>query len=134
MERQIILIGADKKEIQKLRRLLEGQKFQVTAEKPDMNISHLSQRIQNSACRAFLIDLDSMPLEASFFRDIKRKNPSINIMGVSDRPFHPELEEAISSYMYACLKKPVDEDEFLYLIKSIYKNDALQKSVQTHEP
>lgn len=127
MERQIILIGADEKETQKLRRLLEGQKIQVTIEKSDMNLSHFSQRIQDSDCQALLIDLDTMPLETNFFRNLKRKNPSLNIMGVSDRPFHPELEEAISSYMFACLKKPVDEEEFLYLIKSIYKNDPVQE-------
>jgi len=127
MERQIILIGADEKETQKLRRLLERQRIQVTIEKSDMNLSHLSQQIQDSDCQALLIDLDTMPLETNFFRDLKRKSPFLNIMGVSDRPFHPELEEAIGSYMYACLKKPVDEDEFLYLIKSIYKNDPIQE-------
>ncbi len=127
MEMEIILIGTDEKETQNLRRLLERQKIQVTIEKNDMNLSHLSQRIQDSDCQAFLIDLDTMPHETNFFRDLKKKNPSLNIMGLSDRPFHPELEEAITSYMYACLKKPVDEDEFLYLIKSIYKNDPVQE-------
>ncbi len=106
MERKIILIGADKKEIQKLRRLLEGQKIQVTTEKSDMNLSHLSQRIQDSDCQAFLIDLDTMPLETNFFRNLKRKNPSLNIMGLSDRPFHPELEEAIGSYILNLLLNP----------------------------
>ena len=123
MDREIILVCADEKETQKLRRLLERQKFKVTIKKTDIDLSRLSQSIQDSACQAFLIDLDTVNLETNFFRDLKMKNPSLNIMGLPDLPFHPELEEAISSHMYACLKKPVDEDEFLYLLKSIYKND-----------
>ena len=81
-----------------------------------------------------MIDLDDLPVAKNFFRELKEIDPSLNIMGLSSRSFHPELEDAISKYIYACLRKPVDTDELLYLLKSIYKNDALQKSVQTHEP
>jgi len=41
-------------------------------------------------------------------------------MAVSGRPFHPELKEALATYICACLCKPVDLDEPIYLVKSIF--------------
>jgi len=36
------------------------------------------------------------------------------------RAFHPELEEAMSNYIFACLSKPADEDELVFWIKSLF--------------
>ena len=131
MEKSIGMVGADEKQSRELSTLLQKWQYHVVSIN---SLSDLKQYVQKSSFRAVMIDLDDLPVAKNYFRDLKEMDSSLNIMGLSSRSFHPELEEAISKYMYACLRQPVDTDELFYLLKSIYKNDALQKSVQTHEP
>jgi len=37
-----------------------------------------------------------------------------------------ELKEAISKHIFACLRKPVDSNELLYLLKTIFENGTKQ--------
>ena len=122
MKRLIILIGTESKDIQTLIRFLEEEKFRVAIEMPHQEISPLSRKIQEGGCRAVIIDLDGVSFKPYYFRDLKRRHPQLNVIGLSERSFHPELADAISSHMYACLKKPVDTDEISYLLKGIFNN------------
>ena len=122
MKRLIVLIGTEQRESQKLSRFFQAEKFRVTVEKSFKDPSLLSQRIQDSECRAVVIDLEGAHFQPHFFRDLKRLNPKLNIIGVSKKSFHPELEEAIGKHMYACLKKPIDTDEISYLLKGIFNS------------
>ena len=61
--------------------------------------------------------------------DIKKMDTSLQIIAISSKSFHPELEEAIRDYVYACLRQPVDPDELIYWIKSIQENDHSKKEV-----
>jgi DNA-binding NarL/FixJ family response regulator len=56
-------------------------------------------------------------------RDLRKQDRTVRIVGLSSRPFHPELEEALTSHIYACLSKPIDPDELFYVIRSVYEND-----------
>jgi len=130
MEKSIGVVGADEKQTRELSTLLRKWQYQVVSIN---SLSDLKQYVQKSFFQAVMIDLDGLPVAKNYFRDLKEMDSSLNIMGLSSRSFHPELEEAISKHMYACLRKPVDPDELFYLLKSIYQNDALQKNVQKHE-
>lgn len=44
---------------------------------------------------------------------------AVNI-GISSRAFHPELEEVVSNHIYECISKPIDEDELVFWIKSLF--------------
>jgi len=66
-----------------------------------------------------ILGLDDPRVNNRVLRDLKRKRPALHIIGISSRAFHPELKDAISNYIYACLRKPVDFDELIYLLKSI---------------
>ena len=124
MEKAIVVVGADNKQTRELLTQLQRWKYQTVAVH---SLADLTQYVQKSSCRAVIIDLDNLPVVENFFRDLKEMYPSLNIMGLSSRSFHPELEEAISNYIFACLRKPVDTDELSYLLKSIYENDPVQK-------
>ena len=39
--------------------------------------------------------------------------------------FHPELKDAICYHIYACLNKPVDPDEMVFWIKSIFDEENI---------
>jgi len=66
-----------------------------------------------------ILDLDTLPLDNRVFRDLKRKNPTLSIITLSTRSFHPELKEAMTDHICACLNKPVDPDELHYWAKAI---------------
>ena len=111
---EIAWIGGDKKERRLACERLEGLHYHVT--RMD-SLTELAPYLRKATGRTLIIDLDAMPIGKNFFRDLKRTNPDICILGLSSRPFHPELGEAFSQHLYACLKKPVDMDELLYLLK-----------------
>ena len=118
-EKEIIVVSTDQTQCQALTRLLEEQPYRVTSKN---SLSNLKEYIEASACRAMVIDLDNLQITGRFFKDLKKAHPFLCIMGLSDRAFHPELEEAIGTHIFACLKKPVDSDELFYLLKSAYEN------------
>ena len=71
-----------------------------------------------------VLNLDNIAVTNKTLRDLKRNNPAINIIAVSKRQFHPELEEALREYISVCLAEPVDTDELGYWLKSIFENNA----------
>ena len=36
-------------------------------------------------------------------------------MGLSEHPLHSELEEIMNSHIYACLSRPMDEEELAWM-------------------
>jgi len=69
-----------------------------------------------------VLDLDKVPVTNRALKELSAKCPSVPIIGVADRRFHPELKEAMRSYLYACMCKPVDVEELMYLVKSIFQD------------
>lgn len=116
-----MVVDADKEQRKELRAILEPEHYRITTLHSLLN---LEERILKGTCRAVILDLDTVPVSNRALRQLKRKNPDIFIICLSKRKFHPELEEAISRHIYACLGKPVDPDELVYLLRSIYGPDA----------
>ena len=48
----------------------------------------------------------------------------MNIIALSERQFHPELEEAIRDHISVCLATPVESDELFYWLKSVFENNV----------
>ena len=49
-----------------------------------------------------------------------RKKYSLTIIALSGENVHPKLEESLRHHIYACLGKPADSDELLYMLKSVF--------------
>jgi len=96
--------------------MLDEQNYRIV---PKHSLNNLSDFIHEISCQLLILDLDSISVDKNLFRKLKRKHPSLYIVGLSSRPFHPELEEAMSRHIYACLSKPVDEEELVFWIKSL---------------
>ena len=47
-------------------------------------------------------------------------SPNETIIALSREQFHPGLEESLRDHIYACLGKPADPDELLYVLKGIF--------------
>ena len=116
MKSGIAILNANVDESTKLCELLEQRQFFAN---PVDAIPNLERHIQDTDCRLVIMDLDTLSLDMNVFRNLKRLKPSLNIIGFSSRSFHPELKEAMSNHIYACLNKPIDEDELIFCIKSL---------------
>lgn len=66
-----------------------------------------------------IVDLDTEQVSNAALRDLKKKHP-LTIIGLSREHLHPGLEESMRHHIYACLGKPVDPDELLYMLRSVF--------------
>jgi len=71
--------------------------------------------------QVIVLDLDTVPADNLFFKQLKTIKPSLAIVAFSSRPFHPELKIAFKEHIQACLRKPLDPDEFIFWIRSILR-------------
>lgn len=65
------------------------------------------------------VDIDSFEPVLQQIRALKRKNSDLVLLAFSERKFHPEHKEVLSQHFFACLTKPIDMDEMLYLVKDL---------------
>ncbi len=116
MKKPIIVADADQKQCQQLCTLLETHQFHA---KPLDSISLLKESLSEGDCLSVLIDIDTISIDNRTFRDLTIRFPRVYFFCLSERPFHPELHDAISYHIYACIHKPVDPDELFYWLRSI---------------
>jgi DNA-binding NtrC family response regulator len=115
MQVLILVVSANEQYCLELCAALKGEDYSVRLLD---SLEHLAGDIKACDCRLAILDLDSLPVDNRLIKKLKRKNPSLRIIGFSSRSFHPELQEAMSSHIYACLGTPVDEEELVFWVKS----------------
>ena len=120
MKKCIVVLDADHSQCGRLCKLLDDNRYSA---KPIHSIQHLESNIQQCNCLAVILDIDSIPVDNRRIRDLALRYPGTRFLCTSKNPFHPELKDAICYHLYACLNKPVDPDELLYWIKSIYEEE-----------
>ncbi len=121
MREPVVVVDSEEKQCLELCELLEAEHFKTTSL---YSLANLERAVSNKGCQIILIDLDTLPVNNRLFRDIKKKNSAVRLIGISNRPFHPELQEAMSKYIYVNLSKPIDGEELFYWLKSICENDS----------
>ncbi len=116
MDLEVVVLDTNKERCLGLCSMLDERGFRVT---PMYSLTNLVKGIEENAYRLLILDLDTVQVDKNLFRKLKRTKPSMYIVGISNRSFHPELEEAMSNHIYACLTKPVDEEELVFWVKSL---------------
>lgn len=116
MEKKIVVIDADDKQCLEVCAMLEELNCRAT---PICRFKDLQIFLESGDCRLIFVDLETLTGDKSLFRRLEKIKPSVYIMGLSSRPFHPGLKEFMSRRMYACLSKPVDQEELSFWIKSL---------------
>ncbi|MGD2124927.1 MAG: hypothetical protein PVG99_02535 [Desulfobacteraceae bacterium] len=124
MDEPIAIVNTNESEGKELCAKLEECHFRAVCLDSLMS---LEKHLQANPCRILLLDFDSVPVSNRNIRELKRVYPGICIMGLSLSRFHPDLQESIGTHVYAMLTKPVDEDELIFLLKSIHEEDANSK-------
>lgn len=116
MQRTILVVNANSDERLEWCRILERNRYLST---PMESLSKLPMQLLEARHDALILDLDSLPVDNRFIRNLSKENPELCIIAISSRNFHPELEEAMRAHISACLSKPINEDELLYWLKSL---------------
>ncbi len=117
--RTVMVVTSDKEHWRSLCALLRQSAYDAVRVE---SLDHLADNVERRNCRIVILDLDKMPVENRFLRQLRRDYPGLHIIGLSSRSFHPELEEAMSSHICACLGRPPDPDELVYCLKSLCGN------------
>ena len=120
MKKEVVVLDTDQKQGNNLCRFLIDHQYETA---PLSSLKALDDYLEQSECRALIMNLDNVAVSNKALRELKRKKPLINIIAVSERQFHPELEEALREYISVCLAKPVDTDELMYWLKTIFQNN-----------
>ena len=122
MRKKLVVLHSNKESGEGLRAFLESQHYPTRA---IQSLFELEGLIQDEAYIAVIIDIDSVPVDNRTIRRLALRFPGVRFLGTSKNKFHPELKDAICYHMYACLNKPVDPDELLFWIKSIYEEENM---------
>ncbi len=108
MQKEVVVLDTDRKQCKSLCALLSEHEYLSSAMS---SMTNMDQYLGESNCRAIILNLDSVSVTNKSLKQLKSKNPSVNIIALSERQFHPELEEALREYISVCLASPVDPDE-----------------------
>ena len=112
----VVVAGKDRKECKQLCAMLQEADYSATAVHA---LDHIEVSTREKSAWAVILDLDSLPIDNHFIKQLFNRNPGICIIAISSRSFHPELKEAFSTCFSACLRKPLDSDELLYWLRSV---------------
>jgi DNA-binding NtrC family response regulator len=121
MKKKILVLNANAQECLSLCAFLNQHHFLTV---PADSIQELENILREGDCIAVILDLDTIPVSNRIFKELSIKYPNVTFLCISAKRFHPELQDAIRHYIYACLNKPVDPDELLYWLRSMEENDA----------
>ena len=120
MKKEVLVLDPDERQSRNVCDLLTDHDYTTIS----MNsLVNMDQYMEENDCRALILNLDNVAVTNKVFRELKRKKPLLNIIALSKRQFHPELEEALREYISVCLTMPVDPDELAYWLKTIYENN-----------
>ncbi|MFW6103925.1 MAG: hypothetical protein ACOC59_02545 [Bacteroidota bacterium] len=118
MKKKILVVNANVQECNNLCVLLSQHDFLTV---PVVSMQGLENILRDKDCIAVILDLDTIPVSNRIFKEFSLKYQNVTFLCISTKRFHPELQDAIRHYIYACLNKPVDPDELLFWLKSIFE-------------
>jgi DNA-binding NtrC family response regulator len=121
MKKKILVLNANAQECLSLCAFLNQYHFLTV---PADSIQELENILRESDFIAVILDLDTIPVSNRILKELSIKYSNVTFLCISAKRFHPELQDAIRHYIYACLNKPVDPDELLYWLRSMETNNA----------
>ncbi|MBU1168526.1 MAG: hypothetical protein KKD44_03080 [Proteobacteria bacterium] len=114
MKKEIVMLDGSQIKENDVCKLLAGHPYHIKHVK---TLAACENYIQHHRCSALILDLDTVAIDNRTIGRLKKKHPGINIIAKSQRTFHPEFEESLRHYFFACLAKPLDSDELNYWLK-----------------
>jgi len=125
VKKTIVLVSLEEEQLAELSGTLETHDYHTIVSRSTDTLEAL---LREHSSRVIVLDLDTIPVDNRFFREMKERNPALHIIVMSGLPFHPELKEAILSHIDVCLSKPLNADDLFYWLKSIFHDPAAPES------
>ena len=115
----VLFGGADSRETAILSSLVGtlGYAFQC-----ERSYAELDAQLQMNAFAAVIMDIDSFAVDNQSIRHLAFAYPDTPILCISKNRLHPELSDSIQNHIFACLTKPIDQDELGYWLNCIRKD------------
>lgn len=113
---KVAVADADKQNCRAICVLLEQAHIPVAS---ISTLKVLADHLKREPVAVLLIDLDTLPVDNTFFRSLKKQYPNLHIFCLSSRRHHPGLEESMGSHICASLAKPLDPEELFYWLKAV---------------
>jgi DNA-binding NtrC family response regulator len=117
----VLILGADAQDAEAICRIIENGPYRTAI---CSGLYELESRLTSDPGRTVILDIDSVPLDNRTIRELTQSYPSTCFLCISKKRFHPDLKDAISYHLFACLHKPVDPDELHYFLKCIRDNET----------
>ena len=121
----ICILSTDERQTEQLRSLLCERHFEARV---FLSLDSLMKGLGNSGCLAAIMDVDSVQVTNRMIRQIKRRFSKVSIFCTSEHRHHPDLKDAFSQHIYACLKKPLDPDELDFWLKCVRDNELVSRA------
>lgn len=129
-EKQIIVVDADKDYCREIAQMIQAGGYQAIT----LHSFHdLERYLHDHDCLIATLDLSALSVGNRLIKELALKHHGTYFLGLTDHRFNPELEEAICYYIYACITKPVDPEELLYWIRSIFLDNKPQETSGINE-
>jgi len=122
MKKKIVILDANQNSCGKLSDIINSKNYPLVQTQA---LSSLEDFFESDQYVAVVLDIDSVPVDNRTIRELALKYPGVRFLCTSKDRFHPELKDAICYHIYACLTKPVDPDELLFWLKSIYEEEEV---------
>jgi len=122
MKKKIVVLDSNQKSSGELSDIINSKNYPFTQTSA---LSALEDILKSDQYVVIVLDIDSVPIDNRTIRELAIKFPGVRFLCTSKDRFHPELKDAICYHIYACLNKPVDPDELLFWIKSIYEEEEI---------
>lgn len=119
MEKKIVVLDTDEQHCRALCAMLEEMRYRAT---PMPSLDSMEKHLQGSTCLAVILDIETESVDNRTIRKLTINNPEVYFFGMSSHSYNPEYREAICYHTYACLNKPIDQDEMSYWLKCIEEN------------
>ncbi len=119
---QVAVVDADKQNCHAVCALL--QRANIPAASIN-TLKVLADHLKREPVSVLIIDLDSLSVDNTFFRSLKKQYPGLHILCLSNHPHHPGLGEAMGSHICASLAKPINSDELFYWLKTIAEMETV---------
>lgn len=126
MQEKVLLVGKNLEDLAVMSVLLERLSYTPVVAS---TLEAATEMCASKPCRVVVLDFDSVVLDNKIIRNFKRRFPRVNVIISSEKKFHPELKEAITDHIYACVSKPVDPDELEYWLASIHRNETRSRDI-----
>lgn len=117
---KIAVLSVNPTDAQDLCGIIEDGPY-LTTIYPDL--TELETGLRTESHMAAILDLNSVSVDNRTIRRLAREFPTVRFFCTSHH-FHPELKDAISYHLFACLRKPVDPDELHYFLECIRSSEG----------